>query len=241
MHRQNVWNDITEADPDDLPPPFPEGAPRPPTPPLPPTHSEAANDAQLIGPQPHARIPDSPPPPFVSDSEGEDEPATDDRAPRPAEQPASVNAAGETGSPTLSRSSSRSSASLSDEEVMELTEERRAWEADIRNGLSFEVRMLREQQRRVARERAAAVRARASDSRDVVEVAVSPERQQDAPAAAESVAQPTISSTLAENHLPTAEEQRMQEDQRGGEEVSAGATPIDTPPPRHCLKSKLLR
>ncbi len=29
------------------------------------THSfEASNDAQLIGPQPHARIPDSPPPPF---------------------------------------------------------------------------------------------------------------------------------------------------------------------------------
>ncbi len=71
LHRQNVWNDITEDDPDDLPPPFPEGAPRPPTPPQPPSHSEAAADAQLIAPQPHTRIPDSPPPPFVSDDEDE--------------------------------------------------------------------------------------------------------------------------------------------------------------------------
>ncbi|SPO26634.1 uncharacterized protein UTRI_03925_B [Ustilago trichophora] len=163
LHRQNVWNDITEADPDDLPPPFPEGAPRPPTPPRPPTHSEAASDAQLIGPQPYARIPSSPPPPFVSDDE--DEPAS--TSPRQAAssvqtaEPTADGAAASapTGSRPSSRASTPSSASASDDESIELTEERRAWEADIRNGLSFEVRVLREQQRRVARERAAALRA----------------------------------------------------------------------------------
>ncbi|SPO26336.1 uncharacterized protein UTRI_03925 [Ustilago trichophora] len=163
LHRQNVWNDITEADPDDLPPPFPEGAPRPPTPPRPPTHSEAANDAQLIGPQPHARIPSSPPPPFVSDDE--DEPAsTSSRQATSSVQPGEsivdgAAACAPTGSRPSSRASTSGSASASDDENIELTEERRAWEADIRNGLSFEVRILREQQRRVARERAAALKA----------------------------------------------------------------------------------
>ncbi|KAJ1026007.1 hypothetical protein NDA18_003667 [Ustilago nuda] len=149
LHRQNVWNDITEADTDDLPPPFPEGAPRPPTPPLPPTHAEAANDAQLIGPQPHARIPTSPPPPFVSDDEH-------DSPPRESQEETTV-------SRPSSRASTDSVSATSGDQSVELTQERRAWEADIQNGLSFEVRMLREQQRRVARERAAALRARAME------------------------------------------------------------------------------
>lgn len=153
LHRQNVWNDITEADTDDLPPPFPEGAPRPPTPPLPPTHAEAANDAQLIGPQPHARIPSSPPPPFVSDDEHDSPPTVAAGAPREPQEEATV-------SRPSSRASTGSASATSGDESVELTEERRAWEADIQNGLSFEVRMLREQQRRVARERAAALRAR---------------------------------------------------------------------------------
>ncbi|CDR88368.1 uncharacterized protein SPSC_04195 [Sporisorium scitamineum] len=167
MHRQNVWNDITEADPDDLPPPFPVGATRPPTPPLPPTHSEAANGAQLIGPQPHARIPDSPPPPFVSDDEDEAVSAAEELPPsrqlaasplpeQSALQPAQNTTSSD--SRPASRASTPSSASASDDESLQLTEERRAWEADIRNGLSFEVRLLHEQQRRVARERASAFR-----------------------------------------------------------------------------------
>ncbi|GAC75250.1 FOG: Predicted E3 ubiquitin ligase [Moesziomyces antarcticus T-34] len=148
LHRQNVWNDITEDDPDDLPPPFPEGAPRPPTPPQPPSHSEAAADAQLIAPQPHTRIPDSPPPPFVSDDE--DEPSVGGAA----------TTQEHTGERPRSRASTTSSASASGDESVELTEERRAWESDLRNGLSFDVRLLREQQRRVARERAAVFQAR---------------------------------------------------------------------------------
>ncbi|KAJ9479658.1 RING-type domain-containing protein [Pseudozyma hubeiensis] len=160
LHRQNVWNDITEADPDDLPPPFPEGAPRPPTPPRPPTHDQAANDAQLVGPQPHARIPDSPPPAFVSDDEDDAVSASEDLPPQthPSEGESQVQTTAATDSRPESRASTPSSASASDDESIELTEERRAWEADIRNGLSFDVRVLREQQRRVARERAAALR-----------------------------------------------------------------------------------
>lgn len=160
LHRQNVWNDITEADPDDLPPPFPEGAPRPPTPPRPPTHDQAANDAQLIGPQPHARIPDSPPPAFVSDDEDDAVSAAEDLPPQthPSESETVVQPTAATDNRPESRASTPSSASASDDETIELTEERRAWEADIRNGLSFDVRVLREQQRRVARERAAALR-----------------------------------------------------------------------------------
>lgn len=154
LHRQNVWNDITEADPEDLPPPFPAGAPRPPTPPNPPTHNEAANDAQIIGPQPHARIPDSPPPPFVSDDE--DESITSEARPHPQLDPTVHVVTSD--SRLESRVSTPSSASASDDESIEITEERRAWEADIRNGLSFDVRLLREQQRRVARERAEAFR-----------------------------------------------------------------------------------
>ncbi|GAC95230.1 hypothetical protein PHSY_002805 [Pseudozyma hubeiensis SY62] len=160
LHRQNVWNDITEADPDDLPPPFPEGAPRPPSPPRPPTHDQLANDAQLIGPQPHARIPDSPPPAFVSDDEDDAVSAAEDLPPQmhPSEGEIEVQQTAATDSRPESRASTPSSASASDDESIELTEERRAWEADIRSGLSFDVRVLREQQRRVARERAAALR-----------------------------------------------------------------------------------
>lgn len=182
LHRQNVWNDITEDDPDDLPPPFPEGATRPPTPPQPPSHSEAAADAQLIAPQPHVRIPDSPPPPFVSDDE--DEPFN---GPTTQEQTAEER--------PHSRGSTISSTSSGNDSV-ELTEERRAWESDLRNGLSFDVRLLREQQRRVARERAAQFRAS--------------EGQQDARAEQEA---PTLDATLdgagsedeAEAEVPASE------------------------------------
>ncbi|KAF6767573.1 Zinc finger, RING-type [Kalmanozyma brasiliensis GHG001] len=218
MHRQNVWNDITEADPDDLPPPFPVGAPRPPTPPLPPTHSEAANDAQLIGPQPHARIPDSPPPAFVSDDEdevvsliSEQSSRAQSPAPPPTDQPQpeSVAEQGPNGSRRISRASSSSSASASDDESIELTQERRAWEADIQNGLSFEVRLLREQQRRVARERAVALRAAERDQ-EVAAQAAATEIEEESTAAEPAprgVQAPTQSSTapVEAESAPTVE------------------------------------
>ncbi|PWZ00102.1 hypothetical protein BCV70DRAFT_200266 [Testicularia cyperi] len=179
LHRQNVWNDITEPDPDDLPPPFPEGASRPPDPVQPPPHSLASSDQQLIAPQPHQRVPDSPPPPFRSDPESEaDEPARDPSSRITTSPPfahdsvsTGQHTSGASCSPRPRRASasrisivsaSATESSASDGESVEATEERRAWEADIQAGLSFDVRVLREQQRRVARERALLVAARAS-------------------------------------------------------------------------------
>nr|CDI53992.1 conserved hypothetical protein [Melanopsichium pennsylvanicum 4] len=211
IHRQNVWNDITEADPDDLPPPFPEGAPRPPTPPHPPAHSEAVNDTQMIAPQPHARIPDSPPPPFVSDDEDEATPPN-----RTGGDPS--------GSTPSSRASTSGSESASDAESIQETEERRAWEADIRNGLTFEVRLLREQQRRVARERSVLLKLRQSqDPETAMEAAegeqVEPEVESAAasaktapPTEAESEAQPSESRVSPEpESAPEAEVQAVSE------------------------------
>ncbi|CBQ73555.1 conserved hypothetical protein [Sporisorium reilianum SRZ2] len=217
MHRQNVWNDITEADPDDLPPPFPVGAARPPTPPLPPTHSEAANDAQHIGPQPHARIPDSPPPPFVSGDEDEAVSAAEE-LPSPRLSPTTPLPEQPTPQPTqdatpsrsrpASRASTPSSASASEDESFELTEERRAWEADIRNGLDFEVRLLREQQRRVARERASAFRAARIEQDADAQADSTPSEEQAAEAEPEVSAEQPLQTTDVEvegDALPTAE------------------------------------
>ncbi|TKY84742.1 hypothetical protein EX895_005822 [Sporisorium graminicola] len=242
LHRQNVWNDITEADPDDLPPPFPVGATRPPTPPLPPTHSEAANDAQLIGPQPHARIPDSPPPAFVSDDEDEalsaaaelPSPRLSVSSPLPEQSvPQPTQEAGPSNSRSASRASTPSSASVSDDESFELTEERRAWEADIRNGLSFEVRLLREQQRRLARERASALQIASIEQEAEVQAEPTERRQEQAAAAEPGVISAEQASQLTgaavENeaaHMAEAVASFSVEAGEGERTVSRRVTPV---------------
>ncbi|PWN50219.1 hypothetical protein IE53DRAFT_106333 [Violaceomyces palustris] len=88
LRRHNIWNDLTdlpgadEPDPDDLPPPFPEGATRPRSPPLPPSilggewteeHRRLQEEAERY------RVPDSPPPAFRTDPSDESGDGATDR------------------------------------------------------------------------------------------------------------------------------------------------------------------
>ncbi|SPO42081.1 uncharacterized protein PSFLO_07564 [Pseudozyma flocculosa] len=186
LRRYNIWNDLAglpgaeEPDPDDLPPPFPEGATRPRTPPQPPPAGREWTEEERLAYEEAERwrVPDSPPPAFRTDPESDGSGREDNAAVarstrgRRSRTPATNGAAGPDAASTQAGqaarastaaaiqhgggddSSSLSESSTSEAEAEELAQERHAWEADIQAGLSFEERLMREQERREARERA---------------------------------------------------------------------------------------
>ncbi|KAN0065231.1 hypothetical protein ACQY0O_001728 [Thecaphora frezii] len=187
LRRYNIWNDIAglpgadEPDPDDLPPPFPEGATRPRTPPQPPPAGREWTEQERLAYEEAERwrVPDSPPPAFRTDPESDGSDREDEsrssqhgstarRAPRseasratrrtttPMEAEDRDQASGtpEEQDPSSQPDASSSESPSSEAEPEDLAEERRAWEADLQAGLSFEERLLREQERREVRERA---------------------------------------------------------------------------------------
>ena len=155
LRRYNIWNDIAglpgadEPDPDDLPPPFPEGATRPPDPPQPPPIGEGELSAEQRLEIERRPIPNSPPPAFRTDpeSDGGDEPR---RSPTASNHQRRATQARR----SADEDGSLSESSASEPDLVAISDERRAWEEDVRAGLSFEERILREQERREARERA---------------------------------------------------------------------------------------
>lgn len=118
---------------EDPPPPFPEGAPRPETPPRAPTgHQDeewTSEDERRLRAY-RSRIPLSPPPAFVSDDEQESERAH--------------VVPNESGSASASESESDALSDLQGPQY----EERRAWEEDQRRGLSLAERVQRLEMRR---------------------------------------------------------------------------------------------
>lgn len=177
----NIYSDLSNSglpgaeedaeDPDDLPPPFPEGATRPHSPPRPPqpgpdgeiTWTEEDRRRQEEAEQ--YRVPDSPPPAFRSDEEGESgsegvnrrreerrrhnaQLREDEEREQERLRTADRNGDGDAASDG-SDLSSDGEVELLDEAVRL---ERAAWQADIEAGLSLEERITREQERRDARE-----------------------------------------------------------------------------------------
>ncbi|PWN23454.1 hypothetical protein BCV69DRAFT_310909 [Microstroma glucosiphilum] len=131
-----------EAEP--APPPFPEGSTRPPSPPrAPPTEAGEfwTSDDERTWADYRRRVPDSPPPAFLSEASESDSEEQAEQAISSASAPAHSPADGD-----HSDDSSEGSVDVTLRSPM--SEDRRAWEDDVQRGLSFEQRVQRLEARR---------------------------------------------------------------------------------------------